>query len=108
LSASALEMKKQQVVDFYTYHPDSQTIQIVGGSTFPGLFDHAFLSDSKDAGNVSMKRRTPCVSCYSGYESLITAGTTQIIVGSTTYTVTRKAFDHTDGTYQGELWLAEA
>jgi hypothetical protein len=108
MSTAALEVKKQQVEDYFSYHPDSQEIQIVGSSAiFPGLFDYSYAeSGTRDGGNVSQMTKKPTVTFYAGYLSLITAGVTNVIIGTITYKVLKVRCDK-NGSYQGVLWLQE-
>jgi len=41
--------------------PFSETFQIVGGSTFKGIFDKAHFQDNKDSGNVTQKKLNPLI-----------------------------------------------
>jgi len=109
MSQTAIELKKQQTEDYFTYHPDSVEITVsVSLETFPALFDYAYQSGSRDSGNVKMQTRTPHITFYSDYASLLTARSSVIsIEGVTgkTYTVVQVQKDETGGSYQAEAWL---
>jgi hypothetical protein len=105
MSTEALEIRRQQAEDYYAYHPDSVTISVVGtDSTFPGLFDHYAEDGDKDGGNVSQMRRIPRILAYSGYSTLIIAGTSSVIVEGVTYRVVSMEAD--PDKYEVVLWLA--
>lgn len=102
MSAAALEAKRQQVEDYFSLHPDSQDVQIVGGDTsFSGLFDNAV----RDHGaNDERQVMMPHIQCYSGNCDVVTPGVTRVIVGTTEYAVQAKQCDE-DGSFVGHLWL---
>lgn len=108
MSISALDLKKSQTENYFTYHPDSVTVSIVGSSTtFPALFDHSYDNGSRDMGHVAAQRKKPVITFYSEYCSLLTASSTKITIadGTREYTVMQVRKDETGGTFQGEAWL---
>ena len=105
MSTAALEVRRQQAEDYYTYHPDSVTISVVGtDSTFPGLFDHYAEDGDKDGGNATQMRRIPRILTYSGNSSLIIAGVSSVIVEGVTYRVV--SMETNPDKYEAILWLA--
>ena len=56
-----------ETLDIYRDHreeqlengPFSETFQIVGGSTFKGVFDRSHMEENKDSGNVRQKKLYP-------------------------------------------------
>lgn len=108
MSTDALETKKQQTEDYFTYHPDSLTVSIVGSSTtFPALFDHSYDVSYRDTGHVGMRNKKPLITFYSGHYDLLSAGVTQITIGddTTQYLIQETHRDETGGTFQAEAWL---
>jgi hypothetical protein len=104
MSTAALAAKKQQAADYFTYHPDSQDVQIVGTSvSFPGLLDYGYKDASRDQAGNQNKSMMPHITCYYTYLDSITPRVTVLSVGGKTYRVSEKFSDTT--TYQGELWL---
>lgn len=110
MSLEALVIKKQSVVDYFIYHPDSREI-VVGDplaplATFRGLFDYAYRSDKPDQGNVLQVKRMPHVTFFSEYLTSAPRGTKVTIEGiSQEFTLYQIKTDLTEETMQGELWL---
>lgn len=107
MSVEGLQMKKDQMENYFLMHPDSITVKIVGseGVTFPAFFDYSFQSGNKDSGNVEQQKRAPHLTFFSGYESLLEGRKTKVEILEKTFTVFIVKSDLTHGTFQAEAWL---
>lgn len=61
MSQETIDILRQHRADQIELSPSSETFQIVGGSTFKGIFDRAHKEDNKDSGNVLQKKLTPLI-----------------------------------------------
>lgn len=61
MSLETIDLMREQRTAQIEESPASETFQIVGGSTFKGVFDRANFSDSKDKGNVKNQFLRPCI-----------------------------------------------
>ena len=67
--------------------PFSELFQIVGGSTFYGIFDKSHIEDNKDSGNVTQKKLKPRI-IVSTVPSGLTERSTEITRANGTETYT--------------------
>jgi len=61
MSINTVDIMRQHRKSQIEISPSSETFQIVGGSTFKGIFDRAHFQDSKDSGNVTQKKLNPLI-----------------------------------------------
>ena len=61
MSQKTIDILRQHRTNQIELSPSSETFQIVGGSTFKGIFDRAHKEDDKDSGNVTQKKLTPMI-----------------------------------------------
>lgn len=61
MSQETIDIMRQHRTNQIELSPSSETFQIVGGSTFIGIFDRAHKEDNKDSGNVTQKKLTPMI-----------------------------------------------
>ncbi len=103
--SSSLEMKKQQVKDYFSYHPDSRVVTVVKDMrTFPALFDNAFELNNRNAGRVQQQKRIPHLTVFSDDIGDLEKND-EVTFSGKTYKIFRVQDDLTDETFQGELWL---
>lgn len=107
MSRAALNIKKEQMKNYFDYHPDSREVEVVSsGIVFNALFDFAYMYGDKDSANVEQHKRVPHITFFSDNEQYLDArANTQVTIDSTTYIVTRLSSDQTEETFQCEAWL---
>ena len=106
MSQSSIDMKKEQMLNYINHHPDSRICTIEDtGEEFGCLFDYAYYSDNRDAGNVEQNKREPHITFSSEFSHLLIPRHTKISVNGHTYTVYIVKDDLTEETFQAEAWL---
>jgi hypothetical protein len=110
MSQAALEMKKKQAEDYFTYHPDSQEVQleVFPFDSFPALLDYGYASGNKDSGHVQQQKKTPHLTFFADYADGLIARETKLTLENfpdKVFTVVQVRKDETAGTFQGEAWL---
>ncbi len=58
MSEATLDIMRDHRTNQIELSPSSETFQIVGGSTFKGIFERSHLENNKDSGNVMQKKLT--------------------------------------------------
>ena len=105
MSIEGIEAKKELMRNYFDLHPDSREVTVVGsGQVINALFDYAYMTGEKDAGNIEQKKRVPHLTFFSEDAQYISPDD-QIQVGAQTYTVWRVTTDLTEETFQGEVWM---
>lgn len=103
------EYKKQQVEDYFSYHPDRRDVEVMDGDTvvhtFPALFDSAALYTGKDMGNVQQQKYIPHLTYYTGHSEYLEKRDTTIQFDGHVFKTWVTRADQTDETFQGETWL---
>ena len=97
------DIKKMRMKSYFEMHPDSVTC-ICNGVEFPAFFDYSYQSNSKDAANVEQQKRSPHLTFYSDYATLLKRGE-DIVVNGKSFKVYKVKSDLTDTTFQAEGWL---
>lgn len=117
MSAAGIRAKKKWSENYFIKHPDSRTIEIIGGSeTFPALFDYAYMSGNRDGGNVEQQKRVPHLTFFSAYKESLTPRSTEVNVPVDfdendlptrweKFAVYKVSSDLTEETFQAEAWL---
>lgn len=106
MSVEGIATKKQWCEDYFTFHPDSRTVTVVGsGETFPALFDYAYMSNNRDGGRVEQQKRAPHLTFFSEHRSLLTPRESRVLVNGKSFLVYIVKADLTEETFQAEAWL---
>lgn len=109
MSEAGLQAKKKWNEDYFKLHPDSRTIEVVENglpiAEFPALFDSAYFSNNRDNGNVEQQKRSPHITFFSAWASLLIARKTKLRIGAKDFTVYIVKTDDTEETFQAEAWL---
>ena len=77
MSQETIDIMNKDRDNQFELSPSSEKFQIIGGSTFWGVFDRANFSENKDSGNVKQKFLRPVIQ-VSVVPSGMTERTTQI------------------------------
>ena len=116
MSAAGVNAKKKWMRNYFIKHPDSRIIEIVGGGSFPAVFDFAYMSNNKDGGNVEQQKQVPHLTFFSEQAELLTARVTELDVPTAWdenelpisfahFTVYKVSADETLESFQADAWL---
>jgi len=61
MSVETIDIMNEHRKNQIEQSPSSETFQIVGGSTFKGIFDRSHFEENKDSGNVTQKKPFPII-----------------------------------------------
>jgi hypothetical protein len=61
MSVETIDIMNEHRKNQIELSPSSEEFQIVGGSTFRGIFDRAHVENNKDGGNILQKNLTPVI-----------------------------------------------
>lgn len=102
---TALELKKQQVSDYFEYHPDMRVVTVdKDGRTFPALFDKSYGQGGSSKAQVTRKSYVPHLTCFTDNVGGIVKDDLLSFSG-VQYGVYRVSEDKTEETFQAEIWL---
>ncbi len=105
----SIDYKKQQVEDYFSYHPDRQDVEIIDGGivvyNFPALFDSAAATNNKDMGNMHQQKYIPHLTYFSGHYEHLKKRDTVVRFNGKLFKVMNSRADQTSETFQGETWL---
>jgi hypothetical protein len=103
--SEAIDMKKQQVQDYFVYHPDSRDVTVQrNGRIFPALFDKSYAEGSASKAEVKRKSYSPRLTCFT--DDAVDIKKDDIVSFSgVEYSVFRVSKDETEETFQASIWL---
>lgn len=102
MSSTTVDIMNSHRASQIQLSPSSEEFQIVGGSTFYGIFDNSHIEDKNDSGNVQQKKRSLRI-MVDTITSEMVSGASVLLPDATTKTI---SFNGKDENGVPILWLA--